>query len=197
MKGRPVAALFVLLALCISPASSAPIRGFALGAGGGGGVALAGGPGFPVKAQPWWTAELAVEAPLADMLGIGVSADFRQAGASSADGGIVYRGHYGLGIAAYLYGRQQLSDTERLDLLLGVAFGGAASFDAYNMTELLFFYPSLLLEPYLEFHFLRLGGHTFSLTLPLRLDFRRDLDTAASAGLGLRWRWYPAHKAEP
>ena len=184
----------MLLLLCGYPVCAAPIRGFALGAGVGGGVALAGGAGFPVKAQPWWSAELAVEVPLAEMLGLGMAADFHQIGASSLGGGFLYRGHYGLGAGAYLYGRQQLLRTERTELILGVGFGGSASFDLYSMTELIFFYPSLLLEPYLELHFLRLAAHTFSLTMPMRLDLRKDLDTAASAGLGLRWRWYPAHK---
>jgi hypothetical protein len=191
MKGGTALALFALLLPCTSPLCAAPIHGFTLGAGGSGGVALAGGAGFPVKAQPWWAAVLAVEVPLADMLGFGIFGDFHQAGASGVGGGFLYRGHFGLGAGAYLFGRQQLLQAKRLELLLGVAFGGGASFDLYSLTELLFFYPSLLLEPYLELHFPRLAAHTFSLTLPMRLDLRKDLDTAASVGLGLRWRWYP------
>jgi hypothetical protein len=189
-------ALFALFLPCACPLSAAPLQGFTLGAGGSGGVALAGGVGFPVKAQPWWASALAVEVPLADMLGLGIFGDFHQVAASGAGGGFLYLGHFGLGAGAYLFGRQQLLQAKRLELLLGVAFGGGASFDLYSLTDLLFFYPSLLLEPYLEFHFLRLAAHTFSLTLPMRLDLRKDLDTAASLGLGLRWRWYPRRQKE-
>jgi hypothetical protein len=179
----------------ITPALS--IRGVALGAGGGGGAALTRSPYFPLKAQPWYAVGLDLEVPLIRWLGLGFGLSFRGTGPSNAAAGFLYRGHHGLDAILFAYGRGRLSRAgNRLDLIGGIAAGASANFEVYSMTELLFFYPSLLLEPYLEFHFPRMGRHTFSLCLPARLDFRKDLDLSASVGLGLRWRWYPGWKKE-
>jgi hypothetical protein len=173
------------------------IRGVALSAGGGGGAALTRSPYFPLKAQPWYAVGLDLEVPLIRWLGLGFGLSFRGTGPSNASAGFLYRGHHGLDASLFAYGRGRLSQAgNRLDLLGGIAAGVSADFEFYSLTELLFFYPSLLLEPYLEFHFPRLGKHTFSLSLPARLEFRKDLDFSASVGLGLRWRWYPGWKKE-
>jgi hypothetical protein len=201
LTGAPTAASAVLLfatllALFPVPArASSPIRGTALGAYAGGGVLLADSPYFPTKAQPWWSAGFALEVPLGGPWGLGFSLGFHQSGASNAAAGFLYRGFYGLEAGAYILSRSLQAGTEGGPMLLGgMALGASASFEAYSMTELLFFYPSFLFEPYLELHLPRLGRHTFGLGLPYRVHFRKDLTISASLGLNLRWRWYPKGK---
>ena len=209
MRGRPAAAVLAALLLpalsaatdTLVPAAArriaSPIRGLALGAGEGAGVALARSPYWPLNVQPWYTVNLSLDVPVVSLFGLGFILGFRGAGASDPVTGVLYRGHHGMETGAYLYGRGRLARAgDRLDLLGGILAGGSANFEVYSLTELLFFYPSLLVEPYLELHFPRLGAHTFSLSLPARLDFRRDLELSASVGLGLRWRWYPKHRKE-
>ncbi len=209
MRGRPAAAVLAALLLpalsaaagTLVPAAArriaSPIRGLALGAGEGAGVALARSPYWPLNVQPWYTVNLSLDVPVVSFFGLGFSLGFRGTGDSDPATGVLYRGHHGLETGAYLYGRGRLARTgDRLDLRGGIIAGSSANFEVYSLTELLFFYPSLLWEPYLELHFPRLGAHTFSLSLPARLDFRRDLDLSASVGLGLRWLWYPKYNKE-
>jgi hypothetical protein len=211
MRGRPAAAVLaalLLTAMALSAAAdtlvpaaarriASPIRGLALGAGEGAGVALARSPYWPLNVQPWYTVNLSLDVPVVSFFGLGFSLGFRGTGDSDPATGVLYRGHHGLETGAYLYGRGRLARAgDRLDLLGGIIAGSSANFEVYSLTELLFFYPSVLVEPYLELHFPRLGAHTVSLSLPARLDFRRDLELSASVGLGLRWRWYPKHNKE-
>jgi len=181
----------------VAAVAASPIGGLALGGFAGGGVAFAESPYFPMKVQPWWTGGLALEFPLGSQFGLGLSLGFHQAGASGMGAGFLYRGYYGLEAGAYLQVRGlHMGAVGGTELLGGMAVGATASFDVYSRTELLFYYPSFLMEPYLEVHFPRLGRHTFSLGLPNRVQFRKDLDMSASLGLNLRWRWYPKWKRE-
>ena len=174
-----------------------PARGPVLGVGSAAGVALARSPYWPLNAQMWGSLSLSLEVPLASFLGLGFSLGFRGTGASPPSTGVLYRGHYGLETGAYLDGRVRMGrGSERLRLRGGILAGASAALEVYGPTELLFYYPSLQLEPYLELYFPRIGAHTFSLSLPARLDFRRDLELSACTGLGLRWRWYPRHRRQ-
>lgn len=134
---------------------------------------------------------LLVEFPLAGPLGLGFSLGYHLIDESSPVAGVLYRGHNGLEVATCLLLRSALAAGRPRG---GLAAGGSASFDVYNRTELLFFYPSLIFEPYLELPSDGPPRHTFSFGLPFRLDFRRDLELSASVGLELAWRWYPAWK---
>ena len=197
LTGAPLLALLSALTLCPASAQAAsPKHGVSLGVGVASGVAFARSPIDPLNSQPWYAVNLSLETPVVSLFGLGFALGLRGAGSSVPATGVIYRGHHGLETTAFLYGRGCLAGGGRLDLLGGISAGGSANFEVYNLTELLFFYPSILVEPYLEFHFLRLKAHTFSLALPARLDFRRDLDLSASLGLGLRWRWYPRWKKE-
>jgi hypothetical protein len=180
-----------------TPSPAATIHGLALGAYAGGGVSFAASPYFPLKTQPWWSSGLALELAMGSQLGLGLSLGYHQAAVSSAAAGWVYRGYLGLEAGAYLFGRgPHPTASERLELVGGLAVGASARFDTYTRTELLFFYPSLWFEPYLEFHSPRLGRHTLSLGLPNQIHFRKDMDMSASLGLNVRWRWYPGWNKE-
>jgi len=187
-----LAALGALAAL--SPASAgalSPARGAALGAGLQAGAAVARGPLDPAGAQTWLSTRLLLELSLARVLGLGFSLGYHLADESAPVAGVLYRGHHGLEFEIYLLLRSALTaDRARA----GIAAGGSANFDVYNLTELLFFYPSLAVGPYLELPVAGPPRHTFSFALPCRLDFRRDLELSASIGLQVSWRWYPAWK---
>lgn len=195
MRSSPLAAglLAAMLCLAASRGGAEGIRGFALGVDAGGGVSLTESPNFPLKAQAFGSAQLLLEYPLAGFLGMGFSLGWHWVGPSDAAGGFVYRGHDGLEAGLHFSGRGQLAGGA-LDLFGGTRLGATVSFDAYSLSQLLFFYPSLALEPFLEFHFTRLGPHTFELGLPLQWHFRKDLDLSASLGLELGWRWYVGQK---
>jgi hypothetical protein len=191
----------------LAPASQTPPRqrvqatarrGLALGMATGGGVALTESYWFPLKAQGFWEAGALVEFPLFGLLALGLSLAYRYTAASDLAGGFLYRGHGGMSPGLYLTVKSlPAPDPARIDLQGGAATGATASLDRYSLTELYFFYISIFFEPFLEFHFPRLGPNTFSLGAPLRLDFRRDLDTSFAFGLGLSWRFYPgARKAK-
>jgi hypothetical protein len=180
----------------LSPAPShaaSPIGGVALGAGLEGGAAVSNSPYWPAKAQSWLSMRLLVETPLAGPLGLGFSLGYHRAEESNVAAGFLYRGHNGLDAGTYLLLRSGLAAGRPR---AGLAVGGSASFDVYNRTKLLFFYPSLTAEPYLELPTEGPPRHTLSFGLPCRLDLRRDLDLAASIGLELSWRWYPRWKKE-
>jgi len=180
----------------VAGTASAEIHGFALGAGTGVEVVMTESPYFPLKAQLRVFAQLVTEFPIAGPLGMGLSLGYHGVGPSAAAAGFVYRGHAGLDTGLHLFVRG-LMTTGIVDLFGGVRSGVEANFDEYNLTQLLFFYPSLLVEPYLEFHFPPLGAHTFSLGLPVHWYFRKDLNVSPAIGLGLTWRWYPGQRGKP
>jgi hypothetical protein len=195
---RKRAALFGWL-LLLPPLAAAPlsldpaIRGFALGLRSGGAVALTESPLFPMKAQAAWQAGAMSEFALFGFIALGISLDYHYTAASDLAGGFLYRGHGGFCPGLYLSVKAPLiRSAKRMALYGGAAVGGSANFDRYSLTELYFFYPSLFLEPFLEFHFPRLGPNTFCLSAPLRLDFRRDLERSLAIGLAVSWRYHPA-----
>jgi hypothetical protein len=198
-KQAPALGLCLLLSvLAAAPVSSSPERrGLALGARGGGGVALTESFWFPRKAQGFWEIGALAEFPLFSVLALGLSLAYRYTAASDLAGGFLYRGHGGMSPGLYLTVKTPPGpNPARISLQGGAAAGAAASFDRYSLTRLYFFYVSIFLEPFLELHFPRLGPNTFSLAAPARLDLRRDLESSFAFGLGLIWRYYPARKAK-
>jgi hypothetical protein len=197
LASRPCFAMLLaaLSALLPVPAGADGLGGLALGAGLEVGAALARSPYDPANAQSWLSARLLLEAPLVGVLGLGFSLGYHLADESDPVTGVLYRGHKGLEAAAYLLFRPVLA-ADQPKARVGFIAGSTANFDMYDRTELLFFYPSLAAELYLELPIEGPPGHTFSLGLPFRLDFRKDLDLSASVCLGLRWRWYPKWKRE-
>jgi hypothetical protein len=181
-----LSALFPVSLHALSPAG-----GTALGAGLQAGAAVVRSPLWPVNSQSWISMRLLLETPLADPLGLGFSLSYHFVDESDPVAGVLYRGHNGLEVGACLLFRSVLTSDRARG---GLGVGGSANFDVYNMTELLFFYPSLIAEPYLELPIEGPPRHTFSFGLPCRLDYRMDLDLSASIGLEVSWRWYPAWK---
>jgi len=173
--------------------AASPIRGPALGVGFGAGAAVSGSPYWPSKAQSRLAIRLMQENRLGGIWGLGFSLGYHLAEDSNAAAGFLYRGHNGLEAGTYLLLRPPL-DAERPTARWGMAVGGSANFDVYNRTDLLFFYPSLTVEPYVELPTEGPPRHTFSFGFPFRVDFRRDLSSAVCFGLELSWRWYPRWK---
>ncbi len=136
---------------------------------------------------------LLLETSLAAILGLGFSLGYHYTEESGPATGVLYRGHNGLEAGMHLLLRSGLAAGRPRG---GLAVGGSANFDVYNRTELLFFYPSLTAQPYVELPIEGPPRHTLGFGLPCRLDFRRDLDLAASIGLEVRWGWYPRWKKE-
>ena len=192
------AAIFGLL-LLLPPLAAAPlspypaVRGSAFGLRSGWTMALTQSPGFPMKAQAAWEGGVLAEFPLFGYVAVGITLDYRYTAPSDLAGGFLYRGHGGICPGLYLSIQAPLIRApKRMGLLGGLATGGSASLDRYSLTELYFFYPSIFLEPFVAFYFPSQGPRTLSLSVPLRVDFRRDLDRSFAIGLTLGWRCYPA-----
>lgn len=204
--GLPVFSAFflwtVILSAALTSTASASaaergIAGFSVGVRSGGALGLTDSPIFPMKAQAGWELGLLADFPLFPPLAGGLALGYHQWFPSDLSAGFLYRGHSGAELALYLSAKALLWRVAgRLDVLAGLEAGASSNFDRYSLTELYFFYPGVLMQPFLEFHFRMLGANTLILILPLELYFRKDLDLSASFGLGVQWRRYLVRKEQ-
>jgi len=183
---------FFLLFVTVSALSWSPRWGPALGAGAGGELLLSKEERFPLKPQAGGWLGLQFEVPVLSAGSVSFLLALHRTLASSLQGGFAYRGFSGLDSRLQLDWRWPLRALGRqLRLDLGGGLGAAARFDKYELTELSFFYPGLVLEPFLELRLARLQRHGLRASLPLTLYFRRDLETSASIGISLLWKIHP------
>jgi len=167
----------------------------------GGGTVFSRAPGFGTKPQGM------VEAELENLLsgrsfGGALILGLHSAAPSGIRGGYGYRGWEGMHLR--LSGEMYLSPARRRvggegnpdaasgGMLLRPGFGAALGgfFSMYRHTEILFFYPSLRLQPFADLipprSLVRLR-----FALPVEVFFRRDLDVSWAVGLGAAgvFRW--------
>jgi len=187
---------FLIFALVL-PTPVTGITGVALGIGTHGGVALADDPvGFSPdfytpKAQALGAVTALLDIPLFASLSLGFGLQLHTTTASSLAGGWSYRSHWGGGLRLSAgYGVQLSSSSRPLQLELGASAGASFNFDRYTWTTLLFFYPGVFLEPYLELYNPKRERSSIALVLPIDYYFRKDLDFSGSIGIGVVWRYY-------
>ncbi len=158
----------------------------------GGDMSMARDIRFPTKVQMGGNLGLMFELPIIVPLSLGSSLAVHNTLASSLQGGILYRGFSGtdLRLFASVKGLIYIGPG-RFDLYIGASGGGSARYDRYDYTMLYFFYPGIFLEPFLEMHITKRGMHSFQLSLPLDLFFRKDLAMHGSFGIGIMWKIYP------
>jgi hypothetical protein len=160
-----------------------------LGLGGSGGATLADAAGdfFVPKAQGMGTLSASLEAPIFDILALGLGLQFHAITSSSLSGGWGYRSHWGGALRVSL-GYRPADAVERW-LTMGITGGVSLNFDLYTWTTLFFYYPGVFLEPYLELRSLKAPRHSLAFILPLDWYFRRDLEFFGSIGIGVVWRY--------
>jgi hypothetical protein len=197
VKKTTVYLVLLLVFTVVQPTPVSGIDGLALGVGVHGGVAVADDPvGFSPdfytpKSQVVGAVTALLDIPLFASLSLGVGLQFHATTASSLSGGWSYRSHWGGGLRLSAgYGMQLSSSSRPLQLELGASAGGSLNYDIDTWTTLLFFYPGVFLEPYLEFYNPKREKHSFTLVLPIDYYFRKDLEFSGSIGIGILWRYY-------
>jgi hypothetical protein len=202
---RKTTLLVLLLIAVVFPlaAADAEVRSArtertALGFGILGAVALADeplGPGYPSgfytpKAQAVGALNALLDVPVYSGFSLGAAFQLHAVTASSLAGGWSYPAHWGGGLRLSAgYGFELTEPSRPLRLRLGTSVGGSFNFDLQSLTTLLFYYPGIFLEPYLEFDSPKRKKRSVALVLPIDYFFRRDLGFYGSIGVGVVRRY--------
>lgn len=188
--------VFFAVFVTVSALLGADNQAAALRVSGGGGVLLSREERFPLKAQADVGLLAGVELPLRGKLAARLALGAHNTWPSSLAGGFAYRGFGGAELRLLLAYRDLAALTlGGLRPGLGLAGGLTARYDRYQYTRLYFFYLGLAAAPELEIPFPRRPQHALTLSLPLKLYFRRDLALSAGAELAVGWKFYPARRS--
>jgi hypothetical protein len=166
------------------------LQALSLGLGGIGAVQVVAGQGFGPKLQLGGGVSFDLGFPLSSWLEITTSLDVFGVLPSDAQGGFLYRGYGGGALAIMLRGRGVVVSSPRLgEIGMGGGLGGAAALPGYQYTTLYFFYPEVRAEGFIDFRpaGLPLG---FRLSLPARVQLRRDMDYSVAVGVGLFMQYF-------
>ena len=143
-------------------------------------------PEFGPKAQWGGMGTFGASFTLASWLDMAVSVEAFGIAASDAQGGFTYRGYSGGAFALSLQGHAAVaSDTSWGQLLVGAGLGAAAVVPGYQYTTLYFFYPEVRMEGYLDWRPAMMPDFSILISLPVRVQLRRDMAYSGSAGIGL------------
>jgi len=124
--------------------------------------------------------------PLVDWLWMDVSLEYAGALPSETTGGFLYRGYAGFGLSVMLQAAAVVASSQQGGTLaVGGGIGGGATLPAYQNTTLYFFFPELRADGLLMWRPAGLPQLAVQLTLPVHLQFRRDMTYAVVAGAGL------------
>jgi hypothetical protein len=166
------------------------LHALSLGIGGVGSVQIAAGQGFGPKLQLGGTASFEIAFPMAHWLELSTSLDVFGVLPSDVQGGFVYRGFGGGAVSLALRGRGVIASSARWGQIgAGGGLRGSAALPCYQYTTLYFFYPEAGVEGFIDFRPAGMPGWSFQLSVPLRVQFRRDMDYSVSAGAGLSARY--------
>lgn len=142
-------------------------------------------------------------------LGLAFSLGYHSAAATGIQGGYSYRGWQGMhfrlsgeiylspapspgavGGPNFIRGPGSSGSGGGIRVRPGVGAGVGGFFSMYQYTEILFFYPSLRIQPFADL-FLPRSLFSLRFALPVELYLRRDLDYSYSLGLGASgvFRW--------
>jgi hypothetical protein len=178
----PRTVLFIIFCLWTTGSAAA----LSIGLCGGPRAQLSVADGYSSKAQFGGEAGVLITTPVAGWLSLGASAGVAGASASDMLGGFGYRSYVGgfLGFVAEA-GTPLSSRKYSGELRGGGRLGLAANVAVYGNTSLAFFFPSLGLDAFLAWRPAAFSYLDIGITVPLRLDLRRDMQFSGSAGLGL------------
>ena len=178
----PRTVLFLIFLVWTTGAAAA----LSISLAGSGNAQLSAVDGYGAKTQFGGEAAVDVLFPATAWLGLGVSAGWLGAMPSDMNGGFGYRAYSGgfLGFVAEASGL--LASWKNVGTLRGGGrLGALANVAVYSDAGLAFFFPSLALDGFLRLTPAALPFLDFSVTVPLRVYFRRDFQFSGSAGLGM------------
>jgi len=166
--------------------TTGPLSAFSIGIIGDMTFQIASAEGYGPKEQGGGGAELYTFFPFADWIGMGLFFGLSETLPSDTTGGFAYRG-YGTGaIGLFAEVHFRLSSVGTLGTLFGGGRAGlSADWGSYQYTSLYFFYPEEVTEGFLFLRLASLPSLQVRLSLPVRLQFRRDMTYSYSAALGL------------
>ena len=166
------------------------LSAFSMGVTGNGMAQVASGEGFGPKLQFGGGVSFDARIPFAGGIGMGASLEVARLWPSDAKGGFLYRGYGGSSLGISILAQGTLVSVERIgSLVAGGAVGAAACFASYEYTTLYYFYPEVRVEGFLDFIPAPLPFLALSVSIPLRVQFRRDLAWSVSTGMGLSVRY--------
>jgi hypothetical protein len=176
--------LLVFTISCL--AATAPLGAVSLALGADGLVEAAQGLGYGAKLQAFGALALRLEVPLTPWLDLVPSLDYEGALPSDAAGGFLYRGWAGAAVALGIDMKAAVGrDASGGLFLAGGGIGAAAVLPYYTRTTLYFFFPELRAAAFLEWRPADPAGLQVRISLPVRVQLRRDMTLSAGAGLGL------------
>lgn len=179
---KPRVVLFIIFCLWTTGQAAA----FTLEVSGSANTQISAIEGFPAKAQLGGEAALDVLFPVTGWLALGGSAGVMGTSASDMRGGFGYRSWAGGFLGFVAEASAPLASWKYVGALRGGGrLGLLANIAGYGNTSLAFFFPSLALDGFLAWSPAALPFLDIGLTLPLRVNFRRDMQFSGSAGLGL------------
>lgn len=161
--------------------------GFDLGAD----AQVAAAPGFGPKLQAGGSAAVVLFVPLTTWLDLTTSVELFGMLPSDTSGGFSYRGFGGGSLCAGFDLAWPIVASPSLGVLsLGGTVAAAAALPYYQYTRLYFFYPEVQLGALLAWRPARAQKWDFRLSLPVRMQFRRDMTYSLSAGLAFGASYY-------
>ncbi|HTP59722.1 MAG TPA: hypothetical protein VMM82_12450 [Spirochaetia bacterium] len=144
------------------------------------------GQGFGPKEQGGFGAKIYLLIPLGSWMRLGTSFELSQTLPSDTSGGFVYRGYGSGAVGMFLEAAGPLGRWEPVGSFeAGGQLGVNADWAAYQYTTLYFFYPELMTEGFLGLRFAGLRGLQARLAIPIKVQFRRDLDYSFLAAVSL------------
>ncbi len=159
---------------------------FSIGLDGGATFQIASGQGFGPKEQGGGGADLYFLFPVIRWLSVGTGVRLYETLPSDTTGGFVYRGYGTGGLSAFLEAGGPIAVWARaVRLEAGGQVGASANWAAYQYTNLFFFYPEVMVGGFFGLRFARLPFLQVRLSVPVSVQFRRDLDYSFSAAVCL------------
>lgn len=166
--------------------TTAGVQAFSLGLGGIGTVTLSAGQGFGPKLQYGGGFSIDFVFPILDWLRLDASIDGFTVAPSDISGGFLYRGYSGGAVAIMVQAEAAIASSPNLGVIrLGGGLGAAAALPSYWYTTLAFFYPELRAQGLIDWEPSGLPRFDFQVSVPVRMQLRRDLDYSVSAGIGI------------
>jgi len=157
-----------------------------MGLGGTGTVTMSAGQGFGPKLQYGGGASIDFVFPIREWLRLDTSIDAFSVMPSDISGGFLYRGYSGAALAIMAQAGAVLVSSRSLGLMrIGGGFGFAAALPSYWYTTLAFFYLEPRLQGLLDWEPAGLPRFDFQLSVPVRLQLRRDMSYSTSTGVGI------------
>jgi hypothetical protein len=147
---------------------------------------IASGQGFGPKEQGGGGGNLYLLVPIVPWMRFGTSFNLSETLPSDTTGGFVYRG-YGTGaLGVFLEAAGPIGAWGRVGTFeAGGQLGINADWAAYQYTSLYFFYPELVTGGFIGLRFAGFRALQVRLSLPVKFQFRRDLNYSFLAAISL------------